>query len=170
MGVASFRLLSVKHLFHDWRYLDDDGHQENPDFILNKPEYKDIFILLTRKNFGCGSSREHAPWALEEFGFRVIIAPSFADIFYGNCINIGLLPIVFPEDQVDALIKSSGSNSLSIEIDLETQTVSASGNVYSFEINEFHKHCLQQGIDSIDWTLQSESAISTYEKAIPSWR
>ena len=158
------------HLFHDWRYLDDDGHQENPDFILNKPEYKDASILLTRKNFGCGSSREHAPWALEEFGFKVIIAPSFADIFYGNCINIGLLPIVLAEEQVDSLIQASDSSSLHIEIDLETQTVTAGAKVYPFEINEFHKHCLQQGIDSIDWTLGSESAISAYEKSIPSWR
>lgn len=159
-----------KHLFHDWRYRDDAGTQENPDFILNKPEYKAASVLLTRRNFGCGSSREHAPWALEEFGFKVIIAPSFADIFSGNCINIGLLPVVLTEDEVEELIQFTHQGTLAVEVDLKAQTVTAGGNIYSFVIDEFHKHCLQEGIDSIDWTLGSMAEISAYEKTIPSWR
>lgn len=159
-----------KHLFHDWRYLDNDGTQKDPDFIFNKTEYQGVSILLTRKNFGCGSSREHAPWALQEFGFKVIIAPSFADIFYGNCINIGLLPIILPENEVEAVMQASRKQALIIEVDLQQQTVSTEAGLYRFEINEFHKHSLQQGIDSIDWTLGSETDITAYEKNIPAWR
>lgn len=159
-----------KHLFNDWRYLDNEGTQENPDFILNQADYKAASILVTGQNFGCGSSREHAPWALQEYGFKVIIAPSFADIFYGNSINIGLLPIILATAEVNSLIKAAEQTGLIVTIDLTSQTVNTDTAIYHFEIDRFHKHCLQQGVDSIDWTLASEAEIAAYEKSIPSWR
>ncbi len=159
-----------KHLFHDWRYLDDQGTENNPEFNLNRPAYKTASILITGKNFGCGSSREHAPWALQEYGFKVIIASSFADIFYGNCINIGLLPIILTTTEIEHLTTAAQQDELILNIDLAAQTVSTGGNVYHFEINSFHKHCLQQGVDSIDWTLASETEITAYEQSIPNWR
>ncbi|MEY8197865.1 MAG: 3-isopropylmalate dehydratase small subunit, partial [Colwellia sp.] len=112
------------HLFHDSRYLDHDGNEPNPEFVLNKPEYQGTSILLARENFGCGSSREHAPWALEEYGFKVIIAPSFADIFYGNCINIGLLPIKLTENEIEQLFNLSADAKLNLTVDLANNTVS----------------------------------------------
>lgn len=159
-----------KHLFHDWRYLDENGTQENPEFVLNQAKYKGSSILITGKNFGCGSSREHAPWALQEYGFKVVIASSFADIFYANCINIGLLPITLDTTAVQTLIKLASKTSLKAKIDLKSQAVTVGNSVYRFEINSFHKHSLLQGIDSIDWTLRSTEAISDYENEIPDWR
>ncbi|MCF6226691.1 MAG: 3-isopropylmalate dehydratase small subunit [Xanthomonadales bacterium] len=159
-----------KHLFHDWRYLDNEGTQENFDFILNQLDYKGASILLTGQNFGCGSSREHAPWALQEYGFKVIIAPSFADIFYGNCINIGLLPVILAAVEVKALMAAAEQAELIATINLESQSVTTENNEYRFEIDRFHKYCLRQGVDSIDWTLASEAEITAYEKNIPDWR
>ncbi len=159
-----------KHLFHDWRYADTEGEQNNPDFILNKPKYKNASILITGKNFGCGSSREHAPWALQEYGFKVIIAPGFADIFYANCFNIGLLPVVLSEDNVNILLSLAAEENINAEIDLQAQTINIGKSVYAFAIDNFHKHCLLEGIDAIDWTLQSEDDILNYENSIPSWR
>ncbi|MCF6263201.1 MAG: 3-isopropylmalate dehydratase small subunit [Xanthomonadales bacterium] len=159
-----------KHLFHDWRYLDDEGRQENFDFILNQSDYKAASILLAGQNFGCGSSREHAPWALQEYGFKVIIAASFADIFYGNCINIGLLPVILTAVEVKALMAAAEQTKLTANINLDSQTVTTENIEYRFEIDRFHKYCLQQGVDSIDWTLASEAEVSSYEKNIPTWR
>lgn len=159
-----------KHLFHDWRYLDENGTQENSEFILNQAKYKGSSILITGENFGCGSSREHAPWALQEYGFKVIIASSFADIFYANCINIGMLPVILDTASVQTLIRLATKTSLMAEVNLESQTVTSSDSVYKFEINSFHKHSLLEGIDSIDWTLRSTEAISDYENTLPEWR
>ncbi|GAA5216647.1 3-isopropylmalate dehydratase small subunit [Corallincola platygyrae] len=161
-----------QHCFHDWRYLDEAGTQENPDFILNAPRYRNAEILLTRENFGCGSSREHAPWALKEMGYTVVIAPSFADIFYGNAINNGMLPIRLSEAEVQQLfeevVAAEGSQ---ITVDLEAQTViSPSGASFSFDIDAFHRECIMKGLDSIGWTLQFEQQISAYEQNIPGWR
>jgi len=153
------------HLFHEWRYLDYEGTQINPDFELNKPKYKNASILLTRDNFGCGSSREHAPWALKDYGFQVIIAPSFADIFYNNCVKNGILLIRLSCDEIEELfqeIKGKGANE--ITADLENQEItSGTGKKYSFEINPFAKECLLKGLDPIGWTLQFEEKIKQYE-------
>lgn len=161
-----------QHCFHDWRYLDEAGEQENPDFILNAPRYKGAEILLTRENFGCGSSREHAPWALKEMGFGVVIAPTFADIFYGNAINNGMLPIRLSDAQVQQLfeevVAEEGSQ---ITVDLENQQViSPSGASFSFAIDPFHRECIMKGLDSIGWTLQFADQIQSYEDNIPAWR
>ncbi|MFT5755530.1 MAG: 3-isopropylmalate/(R)-2-methylmalate dehydratase small subunit [Alteromonadaceae bacterium] len=159
-----------QHLFHDWRYLDVSGKENNPEFILNKPQYQGASILLTRENFGCGSSREHAPWALEEYGFKVIIAPSFADIFYGNCINIGLLPIILSEQEINALFAQAANNELSLTIDLLNNKVSFDKTVYNFSIDNFHKYCLEQGIDSVGWTLNKLEKIKAFEEKMPVWQ
>lgn len=159
-----------KHLFHDWRYLDHSGKQPNPAFILNAPQYQKASILLTRENFGCGSSREHAPWALEEYGFKVIVAPSFADIFYGNCINIGLLPIVLPEQDIDELFTASKDAALNLKVDLVNNTLQSDHKNYNFSLDSFHQYCLEQGIDSVGWTLQKLDKIQAYEEKIPCWR
>jgi 3-isopropylmalate/(R)-2-methylmalate dehydratase small subunit len=164
-----------QHLFHDSRYLDADGEQTNPDFILNKPEYQGASVLLTRENFGCGSSREHAPWALAEFGFKVIIAPSFADIFYGNCINIGLLPITLTEAEINVLFELTEQGSLTLTIDLTQNTIKAIAsnnkeNVYTFTLDNFHQYCLEQGIDSIGWTLNKLATIKAFEANMPAWQ
>jgi len=159
-----------KHLFHDWRYLDVSGHESNPEFILNKPQYKEASILLTRENFGCGSSREHAPWALEEYGFRVIIAPSFADIFYGNCINIGMLPIKLSEQEINTLFDNANGKELSLTVDLINNTVSFDKTVYNFSLDAFHKYCLEQGIDSVGWTLNKLDTIKSFEEKMPVWQ
>ena len=159
-----------KHLFHDWRYLDVSGNESNPEFILNKPQYQGASILLTRENFGCGSSREHAPWALEEYGFKVIIAPSFADIFYGNCINIGLLPIKLSEQQINELFDKSDESSLSLTIDLINNNVSFDKTVYNFSLDSFHQYCLEQGVDSVGWTLNKLETIKEYEAKMPAWQ
>lgn len=159
-----------QHLFHDSRYLDDEGKIDNPDFVLNKPQYKDSSILLARENFGCGSSREHAPWSLQEYGFKVIIAPSFADIFYANCINIGMLPVRLTEQQVDVLFQLAKNQQLQITVNLKEQLIQFDNQSFSFDINEFQKYCLINGIDSIGWSLQKLDKIEAYEKEIPGWR
>lgn len=159
-----------KHLFHDWRYLDASGHENNPDFILNKPQYEGASVLLTRENFGCGSSREHAPWALEEYGFKVIIAPSFADIFYGNCINIGLLPIKLSDDDINELFAETDKASLTLSVDLTNNLITGASKSYSFNLDEFHQYCLENGIDSVGWTLQKIDQIKAFEAKMPSWQ
>jgi 3-isopropylmalate/(R)-2-methylmalate dehydratase small subunit len=153
-----------KHLFHDWRYLDDAEKKENLDFVLNQPCYQNATILLARDNFGCGSSREHAPWALYDYGFRCIIAPSFADIFYNNCIKNGLLLVRLKPDEVDELfaIADFGPSGL-IAVDLEKQVVGAAGKKYPFEIEPFNKECLLKGLDQIGWTLQFSEKIDAFE-------
>lgn len=159
-----------KHLFHDWRFLDEAGEQDNPEFVLNQPRYQGASVLLARENFGCGSSREHAPWALADFGFKVMIAPSFADIFYGNSINNQMVPVKLTEAEVDELFTFVEANEgAEIALDLETQTVSAGGKTYAFEIDEFRRHCLLNGLDSIGLTLQHEEKIAEYESKIPSF-
>ena len=159
-----------KHLFHEWRFLDYEGTTENPDFVLNKPQYRSSTVLLTRDNFGCGSSREHAPWALVDYGFRVIIAPSFADIFYNNCVKNGILLAVLKSSEVDELFKDVQNNSgAKISADLEAQTVSSpTGKKYSFPINSFAKDCLLKGLDQIGWTMQFDPQISAYENKMKS--
>ncbi|MCB1141860.1 MAG: 3-isopropylmalate dehydratase small subunit [Leptospiraceae bacterium] len=153
------------HLFHDWRYLDDAGTKENPEFIMNRKEYKGANILLARDNFGCGSSREHAPWALEDYGFRCIIAPSFADIFYNNCFKNGMLPIVLSPNEVEEIFQNSIKNPESkLKIDLQTQEVTLSdGKKFSFSVDPFRKDCLYKGLDDIGLTLIHESKIKTFE-------
>jgi 3-isopropylmalate/(R)-2-methylmalate dehydratase small subunit len=160
------------NLFDEWRYLDhgepgmdNSGRPINPDFVLNQPRYKGAQILLARENFGCGSSREHAPWALEDYGFRVIIATSFADIFFNNCFKNGLLPIRLAAEQVDELFKAVGENAgYKLVVDLEQQTISTpDGKVYKFEVEAFRKHCLLNGLDDIGLTLQHVGEIKAYE-------
>jgi 3-isopropylmalate/(R)-2-methylmalate dehydratase small subunit len=160
------------NLFDQLRYLDEgqpgmDSSQRplNPEFVLNKSRYAGAEVLLTRKNFGCGSSREHAPWALDDYGFRAIIAPSFADIFYNNCFKNGLLPIVLSEDTVEALFQAvADSEGYRLTIDLENQQViTPEGKNYDFEVNSFRKHCLINGLDDIGLTLQDADAIRRYE-------
>ncbi|NRA54344.1 MAG: 3-isopropylmalate dehydratase small subunit [Gammaproteobacteria bacterium] len=158
------------NLFHDWRYLDEAGEQANPEFNLNKPKFKGGSILLVRENFGCGSSREHAPWALADFGFKVIIAPSFADIFYGNAINNGLIPVRLTESEVDQLFAQT-TEGAQITVDLEQLTVTApDGTSFDFTIDQFQRECLINGLDSIGWTLQHLAQIEDYEQSIPAWR
>lgn len=164
------RLGFGQHLFHDWRFLDDAGLQANPAFVLNQTAYAGASILLARENFGCGSSREHAPWALADYGFKAIIAPSFADIFYGNAINNGLLPVRLSEAQVDQLFALVHANpGISIEVDLETNQVHAGEHCFNFELDAFRRYCLLNGLDAIGLTLQHEAAISAYEQQAPSW-
>lgn len=149
-------------LFADWRRLPDGS--PDPDFFMNQPRYADATILLTRENFGCGSSREHAPWALLDYGIRSILAPSFADIFYNNCLQNGLLPVVLPAQDVQALFDDVGANPQGhLTIDLSAQTVSTPQNsTFSFSIDAFRKDCLLQGLDSIGLTLQREKDIEHY--------
>ncbi|WP_394202315.1 3-isopropylmalate dehydratase small subunit [Shewanella waksmanii] len=160
------------HLFHDWRYLDDAGDQPNPEFTLNQPRYKGASILLSQENFGCGSSREHAPWALADFGLRVIIAPSFADIFYGNSINNGLLPVRLSDEQVQQLMKEvEAQEGATVTVDLEALTVtSPSGAVFSFTIADSARHNLLNGLDAIGLSLSHQDKIAHYEQNIPAWR
>ena len=155
-----------KHLFHDWRYLNDAGTESNPEFVLNEQRYQGAQILIARDNFGCGSSREHAPWALLDYGFRCIIAPSFADIFFNNCRKNGILLVVLEEGQVDSLFKEVLVNEgCSLKVDLEQKEVlSPDGLCYSFEIDDFARQCLLGGMDDIGWTLQFEERISIFEK------
>ena len=159
-----------QHLFHDWRYLDAEGHQDNPEFVLNAPQYQGASILLARENFGCGSSREHAPWAIQEYGFKVVIAPSFADIFYANCINIGIVPIKLSFDQIDELFKRTQAGLLNITVDLPNNTLSFSDESYSFSLDEFHQYCLENGVDSVGWTLKKSDKIQAYEASLPAWK
>ncbi|AFH92674.1 TPA: 3-isopropylmalate dehydratase small subunit [Providencia stuartii] len=159
-----------QHLFHDWRFLDDAGQQPNPDFVLNKPIFKGATILLARENFGCGSSREHAPWALTDFGIQVVIAPSFADIFYGNSFNNQLLPIKLSEAEIDEMFNYVKSNEgCQFTVDLEKQTVKAGEKTYRFDIDGFRRHCMMNGLDSIGLTLQHADQIRQYEQNIPSF-
>ncbi|MDX7874384.1 3-isopropylmalate dehydratase small subunit [Aeromonas caviae] len=159
-----------KHLFHDWRFLDDAGEQPNPEFVLNKPQFAGASILLARENFGCGSSREHAPWALADYGFKTMIAPSFADIFYGNAINNGMVPVRLKEEEVDALFQLVAAQpGIEIEVDLEANQVRAGRLTFGFEIDEFRRYCLLNGLDAIGLTLQHEAAISAFEAKQPSW-
>jgi len=161
------------NLFDEWRYLDHgepgqdcSNRAINPDFVLNDPRYAKAEILLTRHNFGCGSSREHAPWALAGYGFRVLIAPSFADIFRQNTIKNGLLPIVLNEQTVDTLFTFAGGEvPLEIEVDLEAQQLRpSSGEPIAFEIDAFHRHCLLNGLDDIGLTLERADEIAAYEQ------
>jgi len=160
------------NLFDEWRYLDqgepgkdNSGRPENPDFVLNDSRYREAQILLARENFGCGSSREHAPWALADFGFRVIIAPSFADIFFNNCFKNGILPIELPPERVEALFEvSAGPQALRIAVDLPQQAlVPSAGKSISFEVDAFRKHCLLEGLDDIGLTLKHVDEIRAYE-------
>jgi 3-isopropylmalate/(R)-2-methylmalate dehydratase small subunit len=160
------------NLFDELRYLDEGQPGQdctnrplNPDFVLNKPRYQNAEVLLARRNFGCGSSREHAPWALEDFGFRVVIVPSFADIFYNNAFKNGLLLVVLDEDTVDRLFKAVEENpGYALDVDLERQRVTTpDGESLSFEVDAFRKHCLLEGLDDIGITLQNEDAIRDFE-------
>ena len=146
-----------KNLFNDMRYNQDGS--EIADFVLNKAPYRKAQILVAGENFGCGSSREHAPWAILDFGIRCVIAPSFADIFYNNCFKNGILPIVLPQAQVDELMKIAEKADNEIEVDLEKQTV----NSFKFEIDAFRKHCLVNGLDDIGLTLEKAANINDYE-------
>ena len=152
-----------KHLFHELRY-DEEG-KDVPDFVLNKPAYRKAQILVAGENFGCGSSREHAPWALLDFGIRCIIAPSFADIFYNNCFKNGILPIKLPQSEVDKLMDDArrGSNAI-ITIDLAKQEITGpDGGHLHFEIDAFRKHCLLNGLDDIGLTLEKAASIDSFE-------
>ena len=151
-------------LFANWRFL-DDGHTPNPDFILNQPRYQGASILLTGDNFGCGSSREHAPWAILEYGFRCLIAPSFADIFYNNCFNNGILPVTLDEPIVRELFAEvEATEGYTLHVDLPAQTVTTPDQrVLHFEIDGFRKNALLQGLDNIGWTLSHSDEIAAYE-------
>ncbi len=159
-----------KHAFNDWRYLDENGTKVNPDFILNFPRYKGATILLARENFGNGSSREHAPWALADYGFRAIIAPSFADIFYNNSLNNGLLLVKLKNEEIDQLFdlveKNEGQQ---ITVDLEHKEVRAQNLKFSFDLDEFRRYCILNGLDNIGLTLQHEDAIRNYEQKKYPW-
>lgn len=156
-----------KHLFHDWRFLDDAGEKENPEFALNQKRYRNATILVTRENFGCGSSREHAPWALLDYGFRIIVAPSYADIFFNNCFKNGMLPIVLPTAQIQELFEFIEANEgAELEADLEKQELRVINvpKAYRFEVEPFRRECLLNGWDDIGLTLRNEGAISLFEK------
>ena len=152
-------------LFFDWRFHDDGS--DNAQFELNRPEYAGASVLLTRRNFGCGSSREHAPWSLEDYGFRVLIAPSFADIFYNNCFKNGMLPIKFDEATVDELFDRAAKHpGYELSVDLESRSITDGyGLSLSFEVDESRRECLLGGMDDVALTLQDEAEITAYEKA-----
>lgn len=162
------------NLFDEWRYLDhgepgmDNGRRAlNPDFVLNQPRYQGASVLLARKNFGCGSSREHAPWALQQYGFRVIVAPSFADIFFNNCFKIGLLPVVLSEAQVESLFNEvKALTGFRLVVDLDKQRISRAdgGLSFEFQIDPFRKYCLQNGLDDIGLTLRHADEIRAFEE------
>lgn len=159
-----------KHLFHDWRYLDDHESVPNPAFALNKPEYAGARILISGMNFGCGSSREHAPWALADYGFKVIIAGSYGDIFYGNCVNNQMLPIVLPMPQVTQLcdlVCQAPAEELHVRLD--KQTICLDGLSFGFEIDARVKRNLIRGLDRIGVTLDHDTEISRYESALPAF-
>ena len=151
-----------KNLFHEMRY--DLNENEITNFVLNKPEFKNAKILVALDNFGCGSSREHAPWALLDFGIQCVIAPSFADIFYNNCFKNGILPVVLKNYEVDELLEFSKSPNNSVTIDLPKQEVKAGEKIYKFEIDSFKKHCLIEGLDDIGLTLQKSQKIADFEE------
>ena len=150
-------------LFANWRY-NPDG-TPNPDFVLNQPRYKGASVLLARENFGCGSSREHAPWALQQYGFKVVIAPDFADIFYNNSFNVGLLPITLKPEEIDELFQEVENEPLfRLRINLEENTVTApGGKVFHFQLDPFRRDALLKGLDNIGWTLQFDDNIKDYE-------
>lgn len=153
------------HLFHDWRYLDDEGTKPNPDFALNRPEFKGASVLVARENFGCGSSREHAPWALLDYGFYSIIAPSFADIFYNNCFKNGMLPVQLSSPEVEEIFQWVNANpARPIVVDLEKQEVRVGEKSYSFEVDAFRKECLINGDDDIALSLRHADSIDSFEK------
>ncbi|MDO6839163.1 3-isopropylmalate dehydratase small subunit [Paraglaciecola chathamensis] len=159
-----------KHLFHDWRYIDVAGTQAAPEFILNNPLYSGAQILLAGENVGCGSSREHAPWALADFGLNVIIAPSFADIFYGNCINNLLLPIVLNKEDIQLIAaRVEARPDIQISIDLSAQTVSLGDLTFEFSIERHHKENLMSGRDMIDQSLMFAPLIHKHEETLPDW-
>ena len=152
-----------KNLFDEMRFNSDGS--ENPDFVLNQPAYRETEILVAGDNFGCGSSREHAPWAIKDFGIKCVIAPSFADIFYNNCFKNGILPIALPQDVVDMLMKDAekGANAR-MTVDLESQTITTSdGEVVTFEVDSFRKHCLLEGLDDIGLSLEKAASIDAFE-------
>jgi 3-isopropylmalate/(R)-2-methylmalate dehydratase small subunit len=153
-----------RFLFYDWRYL--EGEVPNPEFVLNQPRYRGASILLARANFGCGSSREHAPWALLDYGFRAIIAPSYADIFYNNCFKNGLLPMTLPVAQIDELFRQvEKTEGYRLTVDLEAQTITdEAGLKIAFQIDPFRRECLLKGLDDIGLTLHLEDKIAAYEK------
>lgn len=163
------------NLFDEWRYVDQPGEpgvpesqrKPNPAFVLNQPRYQGASVLLARKNFGCGSSREHAPWAIEQYGFRVLIAPSYADIFFNNCFKNGLLPIVLPESVVDGLFAEVAALAgYALTVDLERQVVvKPQGDEIAFEVNAFRKYCLLNGYDDIGLTLRYQDKIAAFEAA-----
>jgi len=162
------------HLFDEWRYLDhgEPGMDltqrvKNPDFVLNQDRYEKATILIARENFGCGSSREHAPWAIQDYGFRVILATSFADIFFSNCFKNGLLPIVLSGETIDRLFKSTYANEgYALTIDLENQSITLpSDEKISFQVDTFRKHCLMNGLDDIGLTMQHSETIKAFEKS-----
>lgn len=161
-----------ENLFDELRYLDEgypgqdnSSRPVNPDFVLNQPRYQGASILLARQNFGCGSSREHAPWALNEYGFRTVIAPSFADIFFNNCFKNGMLPVVLPEAVIDQLFQAvAGQEGYQLTVDLASQEVrTPDGQSFGFEVDPFRKHCLLNGLDDIGLTLQDAELIREYE-------
>ena len=157
-------------LFFDWRYF-ADGKTPNPEFELNRPQYQGATILITGKNFGCGSSREHAPWALEDYGFKAILAPSYADIFYNNCFKNGMLPVTLPEETIALLLERAKTPGYRMTVDLENLRVSDSqGFSQPFEVDEFRRHCLLNGLDDIGLTLQHEPDITAYEAKRPAWK
>jgi 3-isopropylmalate/(R)-2-methylmalate dehydratase small subunit len=159
-----------KNLFDEMRY--DDSGNEIPDFVLNRPAYRDAQILVSGENFGCGSSREHAPWALLDFGIRCVIAPSFADIFYNNCFKNGILPIALPQEEVDLLMADAenGANAR-MTVDLESQTITRpDGSTISFEVDAFKRHCLLNGLDDIGLTMEKAAAIDAFETAASTQR
>lgn len=167
------------NLFDELRYMDegylgqDIGKRpKNPDFVLNQPRYQGSTILLARTNFGCGSSREHAPWALSEYGFRTVIAPSFADIFFNNSFKNGMLPVILTEQEVDQLFKECEANEgYQLTVDLDAQVVhTPSGQAFKFEVDSFRKHCLLNGLDDIGLTLQAEDDIHAFENQIKQTR
>lgn len=159
-----------KALFSELRYKDDGS--DNPDFVLNKPAYKDTEILVAGENFGCGSSREHAPWALLDYGIRCVISTSFADIFYNNCFKNGILPIVLPQEDVDKLLDDAerGAN-VRVTVDLETQEIAGpDGGVIKFDVDPHRKHCLLNGLDDIGLTLQKKDMVDSYEEKLAAGR
>lgn len=159
-----------KFLFFDWRYF-DDGETPNPEFELNKPQWQGAQILITGKNFGCGSSREHAPWALHDYGFRALVGSSFADIFFNNCFKNGILPVKLSEETVEKLLaRAKATPGYRMTVNLETQTVSDDqGFSEKFDVDPFRKHCLLNGLDDIALTLQNEPDITAFEAGRASW-
>ena len=154
------------HLFHEDRYLDDAGTQPNPNFVLNFPRYQGARILVARDNFGCGSSREHAPWSLSEYGFRCLIAPSFANIFYSNCFKNGILPVILSASEVQTLFEEIEANpGYQLTVDLRKQIVTTpKSTFFQFDVDPFDKDCLMKGLDEIGWTLKFDDRIRAFEK------